>query len=58
MKLSRFFLSILAGAALAAGCVQEQVISTLDEFKVDNSYLSLPLEGGIVSTTVKTTVQW
>ena len=58
MKLSRFFLSILAGAALAAGCVQEQVISTLDEFKVDNSYLSLPLEGGIVNTAVKTTVQW
>ena len=41
MKLYRFFLSILAGAALAAGCVQEQVISSLDSFQVENSYLSI-----------------
>ena len=58
MKLYRFFLSILAGAALAAGCVQEQVISTLDEFQVDNSYLSIPLEGGIANTAVTSTVDW
>ena len=29
MKLYRFFLSILAGATLAAGCVPEQVISSI-----------------------------
>jgi len=58
MKLSRFFLSILAGAALAAGCVQEQVISTLADFQVDQSYLSIPLEGGIANTVVSATTQW
>ena len=58
MKLYRFFLSILAGAALAAGCVQEQVISSLDSFQVENSYLSIALEGGIANTAVKATTQW
>ena len=37
MKLRSFFLSILAGAALAAGCAQAQVISSLAEFKVEKS---------------------
>ena len=58
MKLYRFFLSILAGAALAAGCVQEQVISTLDEFQVDKSYLSIELRGGIANTGVTSTTDW
>ena len=58
MKLHRFFLSILAGAALAAGCVQEQVISSLAEFKVENSYLNIPLEGGIATAPVKATASW
>ena len=58
MKLHRFILSILAGAALAAGCVQEQVISSLAEFQVDNSYLSIPLEGGIANTGIKATASW
>ena len=58
MKLYRFFLSILAGAALAAGCVQEQVISSLDSFQVESSYLGIPLEGGIANTAVKATAQW
>ena len=58
MKLHRFFLSILAGAALAAGCAQEQVISTLAEFQVENSYLSIPLEGGIANTPIKATTSW
>ena len=58
MKLYRFFLSILAGAALAAGCVQEQVISSLDSFQVENSYLTIALGGGIANTAVKATSQW
>ena len=58
MKLHRFFLSILAGAALAAGCAQEQVISTLAEFQVESSYLSIPLEGGIANTPIKATASW
>jgi hypothetical protein len=58
MKLCRFFLSILAGAALAAGCVQEQPISSLAEFKPEKSYLSIPLEGGIANTAVTATAQW
>ena len=58
MKLYRFFLSILAGAALAAGCVPEQVISSIPEFKPEQSYLGIPYEGGIASTTIKATTQW
>ena len=59
MKLHRFILSILAGAALAAGCVQEQVIiSSMAEFQVDNSYLSIPLEGGIATSNVTATASW
>ena len=37
MKFKHFILSILAGAALAAGCAQEQVISSIPEFKVEQS---------------------
>ena len=58
MKLCRFFLSILAGAALAAGCVQEQAISSMAEFKPEKSYLSIPLEGGIANTAITATAQW
>ena len=58
MKLYRFFLSILAGAALAAGCVQEQVISSLDSIQVENSYLSIALKGGIASTGVTSKTDW
>ena len=58
MKLYRFFLSILAGAALAAGCVQEQVISSLDSIQVENSYLSIALKGGVASTGVTSKTDW
>ena len=58
MKLRNFFLSILAGAALAAGCAQEQVISSIPEFKVEKSYLGLPLEGGIATAPVTATASW
>ena len=37
MKLRNYILSILAGAALAAGCAQEQVISSIAEFKPEMS---------------------
>ena len=58
MKLRNYILSILAGAALAAGCAQEQVISSLAEFKPEKSYLSIPLEGGIANTPVTATASW
>ena len=58
MKLRFFFLSILAGAALAAGCAQEQAISTLGEFQVEQSYIGLPLKGGIASTGFTATASW
>ena len=58
MKLYRFFLTILAGAALAAGCVPEQVISSIPEFKPEQSYLGIPFEGGVASTTLKATAEW
>ena len=58
MKLRNYILSILAGAALAAGCAQEQVISSVAEFKPEKSYIGLPLEGGINTTPVKATASW
>ena len=58
MKLRNYILSILAGAALAAGCAQEQVISSLSEFKVEQSYLGIPLGGGIASTGYTATASW
>ena len=58
MKLRNYILSILAGAALAAGCAQEQVISSIPEFKPEMSYIGLPLEGGIVTTPLKATTTW
>ena len=58
MKLRYYILSILAGAALAAGCAQEQVISSVAEFKPEKSYIGLPLEGGINTTPVKATASW
>jgi hypothetical protein len=58
MKLKNFFLSILAGAALAAGCAQEQAISSIAEFKPEMSYIGLPLAGGITTTAVQATASW
>ncbi len=58
MKLRYLFLSILAGAALAAGCAQEQVISSLAEFKPENACIGLPYEGGISSTAFTATASW
>ena len=58
MKLRNYILSILAGAALAAGCAQEQVISSIAEFKVDKSYIGLPLGGGTNSSAFEATASW
>ena len=58
MKLRYLFLSILAGSALAAGCAQEQVISSLAEFKPEVSCIGLPYEGGISSTAFTATASW
>ena len=58
MKLRNYILSILAGAALAAGCAQEQVISSIAEFKVDKSFIGLPLGGGTNSSAFEATASW
>jgi len=58
MKLYNYFLSLLAAAALAVGCMPEQVISSIPEFNPELSYLGIPYEGGIASTPVKATAQW
>lgn len=59
MKLRYYILSILAGAALAAGCAKEQAaISSLAEFKPEASYLGIPLDGGISSTSYTATASW
>ena len=58
MKHIHSFLSILAAAALALGCVPEQVISSIPEFKPDQSYLGIPYEGGIANTGVTSKTDW
>ena len=58
MKFRSLFLSILAGAALAAGCAQEQVISSIAEFQLEKSYIGLPLGGGTNSTAYEATASW
>ena len=58
MKLYQSFLSILAAAALALGCVPEQVISSIPEFKPEQSYLGIPYEGGIANTGVTSKTDW
>ena len=58
MKLRYYILSILAGAALAAGCAQEQAISSLAEFKAEQSFVGLPLDGGIGTAAFTATASW
>ena len=58
MKLRYYILSILAGAALAAGCAKEQAVSTMAEFRVDKSYVGLPVGGGVNSSAYTSTVSW
>ena len=58
MKFRSLFLSILAGAALAAGCAQEQVISSIAEFHPEKSYIGFPLNGGSNSTAFEATASW
>ena len=58
MKHIHSFLSILAAAALALGCVPEQVISSIPEFKPEQSYLGIPYEGGMASTSVTSKTDW
>ncbi len=58
MKLTHYILSILAGAALAAGCAQEQVVSSIAEFRVEKSFIGLPLGGGTNSSAYEATASW
>ena len=58
MKHIHSFLSILAAAALALACMPEQVISSIPEFKPEQSYLGIPYEGGVTSTGLASTTDW
>ena len=58
MKHIHSFLSILAAAALAFACMPEQVISSIPEFKPEQSYLGIPYEGGVTSTGLASTTDW
>ena len=58
MKHIHSFLSILAAAALALACMPEQVISSIPEFKPEQSYLGIPYEGGITNSVIKATASW
>lgn len=58
MKLRYFFLSALAVLAMLTGCVTEEVVPTLSEFKVDQSYIGFTAAGGSVTTGVVATDNW
>ena len=58
MKLKNIFLSILAAAAFLTGCVPEELVPTLSEFKVDQSYIGFSSNGGSVTTAVEATESW
>ena len=58
MKLKYFFPALLAMAAMVVGCSEDDDPTYLDEIRVSSSYVSLDINGGSNSITVKTTSEW
>lgn len=58
MKLKYLLLSFFAFATLLTSCEDELVIPSLDEVKVDMSYIGFGAEAGSKSITVTTTDAW
>ena len=57
MKLRYLFSAILASALLFVGCVEESVDS-LDNIKVDKTYITIPAEGGECTLTFEASEDW
>ena len=58
MKLKYLLLSFFAFAALLTGCKEEIDIPSLDEVKVDMSYIAFAKEGGTRTITLTATDSW
>lgn len=58
MKIKYLFLSLLAAAAFATACEEEAVISSLESFKVDSSYIGFSPEGGSQTIKAEATTAW
>ena len=57
MKIKYLLTSLLAAVALVTACENDE-IAQLDQVKVSQSYIALPVEGGNVDITVNATSAW
>lgn len=58
MKLKYIIPSFIAALALLVGCSDDDNITLLDEVQVSSSYVSIPLEGGSDTITLKAKGDW
>ena len=58
MKLKYILTAIASGFLLLAGCTQKYEISTLEQIKVSQSYVSIPADGSATHVSLETTVSW
>ena len=58
MKLRYILTAIASGVLLLAGCTHEYEISTLDQIKVSQSYISIPVSGNATVVTLDATTNW
>ena len=58
MKLKYLFLSVLAASSLLFSCTPEELVSSLSEFKVEQSYIGFTAAGGSITTAVEATDSW
>lgn len=58
MKLKYILTAIASGFLLLAGCTQKYEISTLEQIKVSQSYVSIPASGSAAVITLDATTNW
>jgi len=58
MKLKNIFPIFIATLALITSCVDEATVTLLDEIQVSSSYVSIPVDGGSTTITIKSKDSW
>lgn len=58
MKLKNILTAIASSALLFAGCTQTYEISTLEDLKISQSYISIPADGTQVTVALESKVNW
>lgn len=58
MKLKNILTAIASSALLFAGCTQTYEISTLEDLKISQSYISIPADGTQVTVDLESKVNW